>query len=117
VLVFSRAGWGFALDQEMCIEILSQSGFLPTGPVGLVNLLDLPENLSAEELLTFLRERGGETTSLHVWHELGPQQGRNCLPLPPPSSGRRAHRNGHGLARATFRNISHRVCDYGNRGA
>jgi hypothetical protein len=69
VLVFSPAGWGFALDQETCIEILSQSGYLPSGPVGLVNLLDLPEDLSAEELLTFLRERGGETTSLHVWHD------------------------------------------------
>lgn len=64
LLVFSRAGWGLALDEDRCIQILSESGFLPTGHIGLVNFLDVPIDLSAEELQTFLRERGA-TTSVH----------------------------------------------------
>ncbi len=31
-------GWGLALDQDRCIEILGECGFLPTGRFGLVNL-------------------------------------------------------------------------------
>jgi len=69
VVVFSRAGWGFALEPDRCIQILGESGFLPTGPIGLVNLLDVPTDLNADELVTFLRERGGETTSFHVRHD------------------------------------------------
>ena len=37
LLVMRKAGWGLALDQDRCIQILGECGFLPTGPVGLVN--------------------------------------------------------------------------------
>jgi hypothetical protein len=48
LLVLCQAGWGLALDQDRCIEILGESEFLPTDPVGLVNLLDVPEGLNAK---------------------------------------------------------------------
>ncbi len=38
LLVVGKAGWGLALDQDRCIQILDECGSLPTGPVGLVNL-------------------------------------------------------------------------------
>jgi len=31
LLVVSRAGWGLALDQDRCIEILREAGFCPPG--------------------------------------------------------------------------------------
>jgi ethanolamine utilization protein EutP (predicted NTPase) len=60
LLVLSRAGWGLALDQDACVQILRESGFLPKGPIGVVNFLDLPEDLSAEDLRKFLRENGAD---------------------------------------------------------
>jgi hypothetical protein len=61
LLVVTAADRGLALDQDRCIEILRESGFLPTGPVGVVNLGDIPEGLSAEQLEKFLRKNGAET--------------------------------------------------------
>ena len=61
LLVVCNAGWGLALDQDRCIQILGECGFLPTGPVGLVNLAQIPSCLNAEELERFLREHGAET--------------------------------------------------------
>jgi len=61
LLVVCKAGWRLALDQDRCIQILRECGFLPTGPVGLVNLGQIPEGLSAEELARLLRENGAET--------------------------------------------------------
>jgi len=63
--VACRAGWGLALDQDRCIQILRESGFLPTGPVGLVNLSQIPDGLNAEELERFLREDGADTRGFH----------------------------------------------------
>ena len=65
LLVVCKAGWGLALDKDRCIQILGECGFLPTGPVGLVNLLDVPEGLNAKELERFLREDGAETRGFH----------------------------------------------------
>ena len=53
-----------ALDQDRCIQILRESGFLPTGPIGVVSFLGIPQGLNADELERLLRERGGEVTSL-----------------------------------------------------
>jgi hypothetical protein len=39
LLVVTAAGRELALDQDRCIQILRECGFLPTGPVGLVNLV------------------------------------------------------------------------------
>ena len=61
LLVVSKAGWGLALDQDRCMQILRESGFLPTGPVGVVNLGQIPDGLNAEELERYLREDGAET--------------------------------------------------------
>ena len=62
--VMRKAGWGLALDQDRCIQILGECGFLPTGPVGLVNLGQIRDGLNAEELERFLREDGAETRGL-----------------------------------------------------
>jgi hypothetical protein len=32
LLAVCRAGWGLAVDQDTCIQILGECGFLPTGP-------------------------------------------------------------------------------------
>src|ERR1700757_36760 len=64
LLVLYQAGWGLTLDQDRCIQILGECGFLPTGPVGLVNLCQIPDGLNAESLERFLREDGAETRGL-----------------------------------------------------
>ena len=61
VLVLCRADRELALDVDSCIEILGECGFLSTDPVGLVNLADIPESLSAQQTETFLRENGPRT--------------------------------------------------------
>jgi hypothetical protein len=60
LLVACRAGWGLALDQDTCIHILHECGFLPTGPIGVVNLSEIPDGLNAKETERFLRENGAE---------------------------------------------------------
>ena len=64
LVVVTAAGKRLALDQDRCIEILRESGFLPTGPVGVVNLGQIPEGLNADELERFLRKDGAETCGL-----------------------------------------------------
>ena len=51
------------LDTKKCIEILGKYGFLPTAPGfgHIVNLLDVPDDLNAEELEKYLRENGAQT--------------------------------------------------------
>lgn len=65
LLVVTAAGRELALDQDGCIQILRECGFLPTGPVGLVNLGQIPDGLNAQELEKFLRENGAETRGFH----------------------------------------------------
>jgi hypothetical protein len=52
--------WGreFALDQDRCIEILGECGFLPNTRFGLVNLCGIPDGLTARELEKYLRTNG-----------------------------------------------------------
>src|SRR5260370_935190 len=68
LLVLCKAGWGLALDRDRCIQILGECGFLPTGPVGLVNLAQIPDGLNAEELERHLREDGAETRGFRGAH-------------------------------------------------
>ena len=49
---------GLALDLNTCSQILRECGFLPAGPIGLVNFLGIPDGLNAAELETYLREAG-----------------------------------------------------------
>jgi hypothetical protein len=65
LLVMIAAGNDLALDQDRCIQILRECGFLPSGSVGLVNLLGVPHGLNADELERFLREHGEETRGLN----------------------------------------------------
>ncbi len=55
------AGQEFALDQDRCIEILCESGFLPTTRFGVVNLCGIPPGLNAKELEQYLRKYGTKT--------------------------------------------------------
>ena len=75
LLVVCKAGWGLALDQDRCIQILGECGFLPMSPVGLVNLGRIPDGLNAEELERLLRENGEETCGLHPQTDDGPADG------------------------------------------
>ncbi|MGA2149563.1 MAG: hypothetical protein ABSH49_31915 [Bryobacteraceae bacterium] len=44
LLVVSRIGCPLALDEDRCVEILGESGFLPRGPaMGVVNLGRMPK--------------------------------------------------------------------------
>jgi hypothetical protein len=64
LLVVCRAGWGVALDQDRCIEILREAGFLPTGRMGMVDLGGIPDGLNAAELEQYLREHGARPRSV-----------------------------------------------------
>jgi hypothetical protein len=60
LLVVCDAGCG---DQDASIQILRECGFLPTGPIGLVNFLNIPAGMNTEEADRFLRERGAQICS------------------------------------------------------
>ena len=62
LLVVCRAGWGLALDQDRCIEILREAGFLPTGRMGMVDFGGIPDGLTPEQTEMFLREHGVRAT-------------------------------------------------------
>jgi hypothetical protein len=64
--VACQAGWGLALNQDRCIEILGECGFLPTGRFGVVNLCQIPDGLNATDLERFLRENGAQTRGLQA---------------------------------------------------
>ena len=76
LMVVTTAGRGLALDQDRCVQILRESGFLPTGPVGVVNLGQIPEGLNAEQLERFLRKDGAETRGLRSAHNHGGPEDR-----------------------------------------
>jgi hypothetical protein len=63
LLVVTAAEKRLALDQDRCVQILRECGSLPTGPIGLVNLAEIPPGLDAVKLETYLREHGEETRS------------------------------------------------------
>jgi hypothetical protein len=60
LLVVCHAGWGLALDQDTRTHILREGGFLPTGPIGDVNLCEIADGLNAKETEKFLRENSVE---------------------------------------------------------
>ena len=73
LVVVCKAGSEEFLDTNRCIEILRECGYLPTTPVGVVNLLDVPDGLNAEELEKFLREHGAQTRDFRNRNEDDPQ--------------------------------------------
>jgi hypothetical protein len=60
LFVVCHAGMQQALAQDKYIEILRGSGFLPTGPVGLVSFLGVPGRLTAEETEKYFRKHAAE---------------------------------------------------------
>jgi predicted P-loop ATPase len=67
-----------------------ESGFLPTGPVGVVNLGQIPDGLNAEELERLLRKDGAEICGLRARHQSGarPQERASALRPLLPAAGR-----------------------------
>jgi hypothetical protein len=63
LLVVCEAGWGLALNRERCIQILRETGLLPTGRVALVDL-GLSRMLSAQA-----RYAAGAREILECWFE------------------------------------------------
>ena len=63
IQVYNRADRKLALDEETCVRILRQAGFVPQtepGEIALVRLQSIPAGLNAEELEKFLKEHGQE---------------------------------------------------------
>jgi hypothetical protein len=61
VWVVRPFGRELALDDDRCLEILRECGFLPNSrSFAIVHLCDIPDGLNAEELKKFLRENGAE---------------------------------------------------------
>ena len=53
-------GREFALDQDRCIEILGESGFLPKTRFGILSFCGIPDGLNARELEKYLRTNGAQ---------------------------------------------------------
>jgi hypothetical protein len=64
LIVVTHAGRGLALDEDRCIEILGECGYLPPGTVRVIDLGRIPLGLNAKELEDYLRKHGAETCGL-----------------------------------------------------
>jgi hypothetical protein len=52
-------GYGtLAIDDDECVRILDEAGFLPTSGIASVYLIDIPRGLNAKETEKFLRDNG-----------------------------------------------------------
>ena len=58
LITVSNGDWRLALDEDRCMQILGESGHLPTRGVGVVSFRKVPENLNAKELEKYLRKNG-----------------------------------------------------------
>ena len=56
--VVKLVGQEFALDQDRCIEILGECGFLPRTRFGVLSFCGIPDGLNAKELEQYLRTNG-----------------------------------------------------------
>jgi len=54
------AGQEFALDQDRCIEILRECGFLPSSCFIVLHFFGIPHGLNAKELEQHLRRNGAQ---------------------------------------------------------
>jgi hypothetical protein len=63
-VIVSRAGRELALDNDACIQILREGGFLRGPSVRVVRLGDIPDGLNAADLEKFLRENGPRLTRI-----------------------------------------------------
>ena len=60
LLTICRAGCGPALDGDRWVEILRETGFLPTGRIGVLSFLNVPSDLHAEETEKYLHENAAD---------------------------------------------------------
>jgi hypothetical protein len=61
IQVYNRADRKLALDEETCVRILRQHGFVPQtepGEIAWVQLSSIPEGLNAQELEEYLKKHG-----------------------------------------------------------
>jgi hypothetical protein len=59
--VLTGPGYGVALDQDRCIQILAECGFLPKTRFGVLSFCGIPDGLNAKELENYLRINGTQT--------------------------------------------------------
>jgi hypothetical protein len=57
IWVVTNAAVKLAVDEDRCIQILDEYGFLPAGPLGVVHLGGIPHGLDAKELENYLRKK------------------------------------------------------------
>jgi hypothetical protein len=60
IVVIRRLDRKLSLDSATSIQILRESGFLPSHAAGVVNFCEVPDGLNAEATKRFLREHGAE---------------------------------------------------------
>jgi hypothetical protein len=58
LMIATTSAKSLALDNDTCVRILDEAGFLHTTGMGLVKLMDIPTGLNAEQTEKFLREEG-----------------------------------------------------------
>ena len=66
VLVMSLSSQKLALDQDRCIQILVESGFVRRSGLTLIHLDNIPKGLSAGGTERFLREEGPRLTGFRT---------------------------------------------------
>jgi hypothetical protein len=79
------------LDDDTCVDILRDGGFLPTGGVATVDLTQVPGGLNAEETKRFVRENGPQICGSRVD---GPGTGRHDSIQSQPHSARCSNSKG-----------------------
>ena len=67
LVVLSDAGTR-GLDEDTCVQILREGGFIPASGVATVDLTLVPAGPSAEEVRRFLRENGSRICGSHIAH-------------------------------------------------
>ena len=68
--VVTIVGRRLALDENTCVGILRECGFLPTGRFGVVDLAKIPDGLNAKETERFLWKRAGRCVARKHHHEI-----------------------------------------------
>ena len=63
-VVVNRVDRELALDNDACVQILREGGFLRGPSVRVVRLGDIPDGLNAADLEKFLRENGSRLTRI-----------------------------------------------------
>jgi len=77
--VTTIVGRKFALDQDKCIDILRECGFLPTGRFAIVSFCGIPDGLNAKELEKYLRTYGTQAPGFGLDRQESMPSGMNRL--------------------------------------